>query len=48
MDGVWLTPVEEEVKEEVEIQSEATYIDGRHGTVAQWVVLCSIFEVCAR
>ena len=29
-------------------QSEMTYIGRRHKTVAQWVTLRPIFEVCAR
>ena len=36
---MWVAPVEEEVQEAVGIQSEATYIDCRHVTVDQWVVL---------
>ena len=48
MGGTWVTLVVGEVQEAAGTQSEDTYIFRRHGTVAQWVALRPIFEVCAR
>ena len=45
---MWYIPAAEEVREAVLNQLDATYIGRIQGTVAQWVALWKIFEVCAR
>ena len=47
-DGTWVTPKVELVREAAGTQSEITYIRRIQGTVAQWVALRPIFEVCVR
>ena len=47
-DSTWETPEAEGVREAAGMKSEMTYIWIRHATVAQWVVLRPLFEVCAR
>ena len=47
-DGTWETPGAEGVWEAAVTQSEMTYIGIQQATVAQWVALRPIFEVCAR
>ena len=47
-DGTWETPGAEGVREAVGTQSARTYIEQRQATVAQWVALRPLFEVCAR
>ena len=47
-DGALVTPRSEIVREAAVIQSAMTYIGTRQVTVAQWVELWPIFEVCAR
>ena len=47
-DGEWETPVSEVVREAAVMQSEMTYIWRRQETVAHWVALRPLFEVCAR
>ena len=44
----WVNPRAEVVQEAVGTQSAMTYIGRIQGTVAQWVALHPIFEVCAR
>ena len=45
-DRTWETLRAKLVQEAVEIQSEMTYIRRQQGTMAQWVALQLIFEVC--
>ena len=45
---MWETPKAEGVRETAGTQSDMTYIGRRQETVAQWVVLPPLFEVCAR
>ena len=47
-DRAWDTPGEEVVREAKGTQSSRTCIERRQVTVAQWVVLHTLFEVCAR
>ena len=47
-DGTWETPGAEGVWEAAGTLSARTYIGIRQATVAQWVALCTLFEVCAR
>ena len=47
-DGTWKTPGAEVVREAAGTQSAMTYIGIRQATVAQWVVLRSLFKMCAR
>ena len=47
-DGTWVTPRAELVWEVERTQSEMTYIGRRQGTMAQWVVLRPIFQVCTK
>ena len=44
----WETPGEESVQEAAGTQSARIYIEKRQATVAQWVALRPLFEVCAR
>ena len=46
--GMWDTPGEEGVREVELMQSASTYIGRQQTTVAQWVALRRLFEVCAR
>ena len=46
-DGVGETPGSEVVKEAAGTQSEMTYIGRRQATVAHWMALRPIFEVCS-
>ena len=48
VDRMRFTTKVEVVGEAAGTQSEMTYIGRRQGTVAQWVVLRPIIEVCAR
>ena len=47
VDGTWETPGAEVIWEAAETQLEMTYIGRRHATVAQWVELQPILEMCA-
>ena len=47
-DGTWETPGEEVIREAAGTQSDRIYIERRQATVAQWVALRSLFEVCVR
>ena len=47
-DRIWETPEAGEVLKASRMQTSGTYIGRRQGTVAQWVVLQPIFEVCAQ
>ena len=47
-DTKWETPGEEGVQEAVGTQLARNYIERRQATVAQWVALRPLFEVCAR
>ena len=47
-DGKWETRGAEVVPEAVVTQSKRIYIELRQETVAQWVVLRPLFDVCAR
>ena len=44
----WETSGAEGVREAAGMKSKMTYIWIRHATMAQWVVLRPLFEVCAR
>ena len=46
-DGKWETPGAEGIREAAGTQSTRIYIEQRHATVAQWVALRTLFEVCA-
>ena len=46
-DGMLETPEAKEVLRESETKTASTYIGRRQGTVAQWMDLRPIFEVCA-
>ena len=46
-DGTWETPRAEVVREAAGTQLVVIYIGRRKATVAQWVALWPIFEVCA-
>ena len=45
-DEMWVMPAEGVVLDSAGMQFPATYIGHIQGTVAQWVALCLIFEVC--
>ena len=45
-DGTWETPRAEAVREAAGMQLVMTYIGRRQSTVAQWVALWPIFELC--
>ena len=47
-DKTWVIPKAKLVREAAGPQAEMSYIGRRQGTVAQWVVLRPIIEVCAR
>ena len=47
-DGTWRQVEAETVLEKAETQPLETYIDRRQATVAEWVTLCPILEVCDR
>ena len=47
-DGTWETPGAEGLREAAGTQSEIIYIEIWKATVAQWVALRPLFEVCAR
>ena len=47
VDGRWVTPRVEVVQEAAGNQLVMTYIGRQQGTVAQWVELWQIFEVCS-
>ena len=47
-DGLWETPAAKEVLQTVGIQSSATYIGTWQATVAKWVALRPLLEVCTR
>ena len=47
-DGTRSTPATEEVQEAAGTQLSTTYIGIRQGTVAQWVVMSPVFELCVR
>ena len=47
-DGTWETPGAEGIQEEAVTQSVRIYIEIRQATVAQWVAIRPLFEVCAR
>ena len=46
-DGTWETPGAEGIQESAGTQSDRIYIERRQATVAQWVALSPVFEVCA-
>ena len=46
-DGTWETPGVEGIREAAGTESARIYIEQRQATVAQWVALCPLFEVCA-
>ena len=46
--GIWEKQVEEGMREASRTQSDRVCMDGRQTTVAQWVALRPLFEVCAR
>ena len=48
VDGTWVTPKAEVVREAAETQSTISHIGKRQRTMAQWVVLRPILELCAR
>ena len=47
-DGTWYIPGSEGIQEAVGINWARIYIEQRQATVAQWVALHPLFEVCAR
>ena len=47
-DGTWETAGAEGIREAAGTQSDRIYIEQRQETVAQWVALRPLFEVCAR
>ena len=47
-DGSWETPALKGVIQATGMQLEATYIGFRQATVAQWVDLQPLLEVCAQ
>ena len=47
-DGTWETPGAEGIQEVAGTPSARIYIERRQATVAQWVALRPLFEVCAR
>ena len=47
-DGTWRHVLEETVFDKAGTQPLGTYIDRRKATVAEWVLLCIILEVCDR
>ena len=46
--GTWEYPGEESIREVSGTQLARIYIERRQATVAQWVALRPLFEVCAR
>ena len=46
--GIWETFGEEGIREAAGTQSARIYIDRRQATLAQWVALHPLFELCAR
>ena len=48
VDGTWETPGSEVILEAEGTQLDGIYIERQRETVAQWVVLRPLFEVCAR
>ena len=46
--GTWDTPGTEVIDEKLVTQLDRIYIEQRQETVAQWVALHPLFEVCAR
>ena len=46
--GTWEMPGSEVIQEAAGTQSARIYIERRKATVAQWVPLRPLFEVCAR
>ena len=47
-DGTWKTQGAEGIQEAVGTHSDSIYIEQRKATVAQWVALRPLFEVCER
>ena len=47
-DGTWEMPGAEGIREAAGTQSDRIYIEQWQTTVAQWVALRTLFEVCAR
>ena len=47
-DGTWEMPGAEGIREAAGTWSERTYIERRQETVAQWVALRPLFQVCAK
>ena len=47
-DRKWQTPGAEGIREEAGTQLDRIYIEQQQATVAQWVALHPLFEVCAR
>ena len=48
VEGMWVTPKVEVVQESLGSQSVMAYIGRTHETVAQWMEMCPIFDVCVR
>ena len=46
VEGMWVTPKVEVVQESLGSQSVMAYIGRTHETVAQWMEMCPIFDVC--
>ena len=46
--GTWETPGAEGIREAARTQSDRIYIERQQATVAQWVTLYPLFEVCSR
>ena len=44
----WETPGVESIQEASGTQSDRIYIEQQKATVAQWVALCPLFELCTR
>ena len=47
-DGSWETPVAEGIRKAAVTHSDRIYTEQRQATIAQWVELRPLFEVCAR
>ena len=47
-DGIWRRVVLESILKELSTQKLGTYIDKQQTTVADWVLLRPIYEVCGR
>ena len=47
-DGTWKTPGAEDIREAAGNESAGIYVERQQTTVAQWVALRPLFEVCAR